>query len=219
MDTYKHTNNDTKSKRTKHNHATRLHGSTKVYRAWSGMKARCLNPRNLHYQHYGGRGITIHPSWVNDFAQFLRDVGEPPSPQHSLDRYPDNNGNYEPGNVRWATRKEQGNNRRTNVIITHDGESLTLSEWADKLGLPYLLVFTRYREGKRGAKLLEPRKQTPNQLTTFAGITLTLRQWALVSGVKYTCLWERRNTGAPLLKPEELVGIDLEQIRMLQEKT
>lgn len=215
MSTYKNQANQTKSKLTKHGHSTRVHGTTKVYRAWISMKDRCLNPRNRHYACYGGRGIRIHPDWVNDFSKFLADVGEPPTPLHSLDRYPNNDGNYEPGNIRWATRKEQGNNRRSNVLISHNGQTRTLSEWADILELPYLLVFTRYREGKRGAALLCPRKQTNNEKTEFAGISLTLRRWAEVSGVKYTCLWERRAAGHALLKPEELVGLDLDKLRQI----
>jgi hypothetical protein len=76
------------------------------------MRGRCLDPRNKHYADYGGRGIGIHEPWL-DLATFLRDVGERP-PRHSLDRI-DNDGNYEPGNVHWATPAEQAKNRRSPV--------------------------------------------------------------------------------------------------------
>ena len=84
---------------------------TPEYGIWCSMVKRCENPNHPRYADYGGRGIGIHPEWRADFAAFLRDVGRRPSPELSLDRI-DNDGNYEPGNVRWATAKEQAANRR-----------------------------------------------------------------------------------------------------------
>ena len=74
---------------------------------WSGMKARCTNPKSVSWPRYGGRGVKVCDRWMNSFVDFLADIGRRPSAQHSLDRHPDNVGNYEPGNVRWATAKEQ----------------------------------------------------------------------------------------------------------------
>ena len=85
---------------------------TPEYRAWKGMKTRCTNDREKGWKNYGGRGIRVCDRWLNSFEAFLADVGPRPSPQHSIDRFPDNDGNYEPGNVRWATRKQQSENRR-----------------------------------------------------------------------------------------------------------
>jgi len=85
---------------------------TQEYNSWYAMKDRCLNPNSSNYPNWGGRGITIYQPWVDDFTAFLAHVGLRPSPQHSLDRWPDKNGNYEPGNVRWATKLEQTENRR-----------------------------------------------------------------------------------------------------------
>lgn len=83
---------------------------TPEYRAWSLMKNRCLNPNDKRYDRYGGRGIKVHPEWIESFEAFYAFMGKRPS-NHSLDRYPDNDGNYEPGNVRWATAIEQRRNQ------------------------------------------------------------------------------------------------------------
>jgi hypothetical protein len=86
---------------------------TPEYRAWTGMKDRCYNPNSMKYHLYGGRGIRVYEGWRRSFETFLADVGRRPSADHSLDRFPDGDGNYEPGNVRWATYSEQNSNRRT----------------------------------------------------------------------------------------------------------
>lgn len=96
--------------------AAKTHGATShqtrsgEYRSWSSMRTRCTNP-NYHYWHrYGGRGITVCDEWAQSFERFLADMGPRP-PGTSLDRFPNNDGNYEPGNCRWATRSEQRANR------------------------------------------------------------------------------------------------------------
>lgn len=94
----------------KHGQTTHVTKS-KEYAAWSDMRRRCLNPNSQNYNRYGGRGITVCEQWVNDFEAFLNYVGKAPEGKRmSLDRI-DNNGNYEPGNVKWSTPKEQVKNR------------------------------------------------------------------------------------------------------------
>lgn len=118
---------------------------TKEHQAWRDMKIRCLNPKNKAYQNYGGRGITIHESWVNSFERFYQDVG-PAEPGQWLER-DDNNGNYEPGNVRWATRDEQQNNRRQTIKVEFAGKTLSLAQWAKEIGVSKQVLYDRRRAG------------------------------------------------------------------------
>lgn len=89
---------------------TRKKGRSRTYNSWRAMKHRCLNPNYVNYHRWGGRGITINDKWLHSFKNFLSDMGVRPEGK-TLDRYPDPNGNYEPGNCRWATPKEQANNK------------------------------------------------------------------------------------------------------------
>ena len=105
------------------------------YYAWTNMKTRCYNPKATRFEVHGGRGIKVCDRWLNSFANFLLDMGKRPTPKHSLDRFPDNNGDYEPSNCRWATAKEQSGNRRTNRFIEHNGIRMILMDWARLLNI------------------------------------------------------------------------------------
>lgn len=116
---------------------TDLHGmsQTPEWNTWSVMRERCRNPNNAKYHRYGGRGITVCERWDNSFEDFLADMGPKPSKDHSIDRI-DNDGNYEPSNCRWATRKTQGRNTSKNLWITIDGVRLCLEDWCIHLRVP-----------------------------------------------------------------------------------
>jgi hypothetical protein len=96
---------------TRHGHA-RDFNSTTEYRSWVHAKTRCFNNKHKHWKDYGGRGITMCEEWKNDFVKFFNYIGPAPSKKHTIDRFPNNDGNYEPGNVRWATMTEQRRNQR-----------------------------------------------------------------------------------------------------------
>lgn len=112
------------------------------YEAWRQMIQRCTNPRSRGWRNYGGRGILVCDRWRNSFEAFLADVGPRPTPDHSLDRINNSRG-YEPGNCRWATRQQQGRNRRTNVLLTHEGHTLSAKEWAELLSVPHNRIYQR----------------------------------------------------------------------------
>jgi hypothetical protein len=113
---------------------------TLVHRVWIGMRSRCNNPNSREYANYGGRGIKVCERW-DLFENFVADMGIRPD-GYSIDRI-DNNGNYEPSNCRWATTKQQLNNRRVNRVLELNGERKTMAEWADKLGVRWDLLRCR----------------------------------------------------------------------------
>jgi hypothetical protein len=107
---------------------------TSEYNSWKGMRVRCTNPKDGSYLYYGGRGITVCDRWLNSFENFYDDMGDKPTPQHSIDRI-DVNGNYEPSNCRWATTKEQANNKTNSVAVTICGETKPIEQWAIEIGI------------------------------------------------------------------------------------
>lgn len=121
--------------------------NTREYRIWWLMISRCHNPDASDYQYYGARGIIVCDEWRSDFMTFLEHVGKRPSPKHSIDRYPDNNGNYEPENVRWSLHKDQMRNYRRNVIIEFGGESLCQADWEKRLGFKHNTLRARLKRG------------------------------------------------------------------------
>lgn len=111
------------------------HTGTPTYRVWCQMRARCLNPRCDSYKHYGARGITICDRWLEDFPAFLSDMGKKPAGL-TLDRK-DNDGPYSPENCRWATYAQQNRNNRRNRLVTYQGRTMCVRDWAKELGLSW----------------------------------------------------------------------------------
>lgn len=125
---------------------------TRVYRIWCEMRKRCNNPNNPYY---GGKGISVCEEWDTSFDRFLADMGEPGEGQ-TLDRIDPNKG-YSPANCRWASPKQQNNNRRSNVLITVDGETHTATEWAEIKGLNPRTVRARIERGWPPEEALLPK--------------------------------------------------------------
>lgn len=124
----------------------RSHGrtNTSAYWRWRAMIQRCTNPRNRGWADYGGRGIRVCERW-RTFAEFYADMGDPP-PGASIDRI-DVDGNYEPSNCRWATANEQARNKRNTPALTFGGETLSLIEWSERLGIDFHTLHSRLKRG------------------------------------------------------------------------
>lgn len=124
------------------------HGATRTpeFAAWQSMLHRCRNPNNRFYSHYGARGIRVCERWTEAFENFLADMGPRPAAGMSLDRI-NNDGNYEPGNCRWATSATQGANKRNNRRLEFNGETLTLSQWSRRTGLAKNTIRNRLGAG------------------------------------------------------------------------
>lgn len=116
----------------RHGHASN-YGRTPTYVSWKSMISRCFHLGNGAYKDYGAKGITVCHRW-RSFLTFLADMGEKPTPRHTLDRIA-NNGNYEPGNCRWATLNEQARNKSNNAMLTYGGVTKPIADWADEVGL------------------------------------------------------------------------------------
>lgn len=141
-----------------------------TYIAWNLMMDRCGNKNNKRYDRYGGRGIRVCERWKK-FENFLEDMGPRPSSKHSLDRFPDNDGDYQLGNCRWATLIEQGRNKSNNVVVRFRGESKCLAAWVEQFSLDYHLVWYRICRLKWDAEkaFSTPAKQTGFNLKPMGG--------------------------------------------------
>lgn len=117
----------------------KIHGGsgTRLYSIWIGMKRRCKNPNRQNYKHYGENGITVCDEWINNFQAFYDwSMVNGYSEDLTIDRI-DVRGNYSPENCRWATKKDQANNRRSSHVLTYNGKTQTLRQWAEEYGVNY----------------------------------------------------------------------------------
>lgn len=157
------------------------------YRRYNGIKNRCYNKNCPQYKDYGGRGIKICDRWLgpNGFRNFLDDMGACPNKKLSIDRI-DNDGDYSPENCRWATTKQQANNRRSNRYLTFNGETLTVAEWADKIGVKRHTLEERLRRG-------EPIESALTRKTKVN--TGEIARLAREHNIKYLVLYKRLQRG------------------------
>lgn len=161
------------------------------YRSWMHMKTRCLNPRHIAYHRYGGRGIKICKRWLEGFENFLADLGPRPSSKHTLDRI-DNDGDYEPSNVRWGTLAEQNNNRSDNRLISFQGKTQTLAEWSRALGVNKSALGNRLRAGWSIERTLTTaRVHGWKDRLEHGGKSLTYEEWSRASGLSVAAIWRR----------------------------
>ncbi len=127
------------------------------YTTWKEMKRRCYNSRYREYHNYGGRGISICERWRESFVNFLKDIGPKPFSEATIDRI-DNDGDYEPGNCRWATKLEQGQNTRKARMLTHNGKTMCLRAWARRLGITHRTLSVRIERGWPEDRVFAPKE-------------------------------------------------------------
>jgi hypothetical protein len=153
------------------------------------MRQRCFCKSSDNYKHYGGRGIGICKRW-NDVLNFVMDMGEPKIGQ-TLERI-NNDGDYEPGNCRWATVNEQRNNMRSNRVVKYRGKNQTITQWARELGLRATTLYGRLNSGQEIARAMCAGNQN-QRLVSFRGKTQSVGQWADEVGVTRMALSNRLN--------------------------
>lgn len=189
------------------------HGATKgkvilpEYSIWRGIIDRCTNPNARDFKNYGGRNIRICLSYRASFAEFLNGVGKRPRPDFTLDRQ-NNNGHYScgkcrecrshnwPANCRWVSRQDQANNTRKNYLVTYQGITRTLSQWAVRTGINRGTLLSRLEAGwATNQALTEPQNMRTFRLLTAWGETLTLAQWSRRTGTRRVTIAKRLQLG------------------------
>lgn len=123
------------------------------YGSWAAMIQRCTNPKNKWYHRYGGRGIRVCDEWLTSYESFLAHIGRKPSQKHSIERIR-NDGDYEPGNVKWATQREQQNNRSSNRFLDYNGKRQSVADWSRETGIGIRTILSRLRYGWSEEKTL-----------------------------------------------------------------
>lgn len=162
-------------------------GPTPEYVSWFQMIQRCTNSRNKRWDRYGGRGIRVCAEWRASYRTFLADVGRRPSAEHSLDRI-NNDGDYEPGNVRWATRSQQLRNRRNSVYVDLDGLTLHASDAAERLRLTPRGLHSRLVRGQSLADVRRGFMKIGEQVRSC-------EEWERITGLSRHVLKSRIRSG------------------------
>lgn len=159
------------------------------------MIQRCHNDKHPKFHHYGGRGIQVCDEWraKGGFELFFAYMGPRPSAKHSIDRYPNRDGNYEPGNVRWATQSQQMSNTRNTRLITVNGRTQSLSEWERETGIKDLDY--RLSRGESPEEAIGRPSRPLERLITVGGVTLNQVEWSLRLGGNATLVVDRLSRG------------------------
>lgn len=163
----------------------------RLHNIYSHMKSRCYNKNNDAYNYYGGRGVKVCDEWLNDpniFYKWALENGY--SNELTLDRI-DVNGNYEPCNCRWVSRKVQMCNTRRNKFITYKGVTKTIQEWAEELRIKPRTLHNRLYRSKMDVDLAFKKDKLYGNKITYHGETRTVSQWAKIIGISESALYQR----------------------------
>jgi len=174
---------------------------TREYKIWGGLRSRCNNANNPSYNNYGAKGIKVCERWENGFSNFLEDMGLAPSKRHTIDRI-DNNGDYEPGNCRWATYTQQNNNKSDNVFLEFNGVVMQVAQWAKEFGVSYAYINNRrYRYNDTIADIANRLNYNPLNKDLYSppsyrlpvykhkNLSLQLKDWSKVLNCTYSTIY------------------------------
>jgi hypothetical protein len=196
-----------------HGH-NRIGRESPTHRSWRSMLYRCEYPSQECWPRYGGNGVTVCERW-HTFENFLTDMGERPSGT-TLDRIENDKG-YEPGNCRWATRHRQNLNRKNTKMVTFQGTTKPLADWADEYGLSYACLHERLLDGwpvedaLRRPKFNCGEKRNGHHWLTYDGKTLTVTQWGQELGLPRDAIWARLRRGWSI---EKTLSMPLQRLPM-----
>jgi len=177
---------------TRHGMAKRS-GRHPCYSIWKNIKARCCNPQSSKFKYYGGRGIKMCNRWQQSFTDFVADMGDRPTPQHTVERK-DTNGDYCPENCTWATMREQTRNKRSNRFFTFNGETLCVNDWAARLGIKTTTMQARFKVMPIEQALalpVTPQDHEGQILIDLNGKTQNLARWCKELGLNYASTQSR----------------------------
>lgn len=204
----------TTARNTKHGNARRAEKSVE-YTTWANMKIRCYNPKSQNFAWYGGRGIRVCDRWLNGeggktgFECFLADMGRKPSPEMSLDRFPDGDGNYMPGNCRWASQTEQVRNSTKTTLVEVGRRKVPMIEAAEMVQMPYGRLRSRKRYGWSDGEALTRPMAAPQTLV-IKGRSITMKEAAALSPISLAGIRKRLQQGwgaeAAVFTPPQKTG-------------
>ncbi|HEX9639809.1 MAG TPA: hypothetical protein VGB13_00690, partial [Candidatus Krumholzibacteria bacterium] len=175
--------------------ATSRDGKSREYHSWDAMRSRCYRRTDPVFKWYGRRGIKVCARWRDNFSAFLEDMGPRPVGT-SLDRI-DNEGNYTPSNCRWATHAEQSRNKRSQRLLTVNGETKCIQDWAKEAGLYWSTIDSRLSRGWSPEDAVSKTKRRKRRLIRHRGQVKTVTEWARHFGIKVPTLHWRLNHGVP----------------------
>lgn len=176
-------------------HTTHGQSRSTTYRSWSSMMTRCYDQKQKEFKYWGGRGIKVCDQW-HKFECFFEDMGQRPE-GCTIDRYPNKNGNYEPGNCRWATAEEQANNVSSNLVINLNGDSRTLAQWSRATGIKAATIRERVVRGHPPDKALQAEGflKRGSRLFEYQGRKQRAQQWADEFGILVQSFLSRMRRG------------------------
>lgn len=173
---------------------------TKAYRTWQNMKGRCYYPSSPSYKKYGAKGITVCSEWLNSFEAFYKDMGDPPTERHTIDRIDSEKGYYRE-NCRWATYIEQNNNLSNNHKISFQGKTMSVCRWQADRGFSQNSLHSRLVRGWPVAEALTtPLRHKLDSPVTYSGKTQKLAAWEAETGIPRLVLYKRLKRGWSLEK-------------------